>query len=44
MTERCGKWMQLASEPCARPKGHNGPCRSKYDMDNARYMRTGRRG
>ena len=36
---RCGRYMPLAHERCARRPGHLTPCRSRYSMDNARLAR-----
>jgi hypothetical protein len=38
----CGAWMRIAKERCARSSPHRGDHRSRYDMDNARAMQTGR--
>jgi hypothetical protein len=44
----CGAWMPLAQEHCARTNGH-GPekgypgHRTRYALDNALFMATGRR-
>lgn len=44
----CGAWMPIAKERCARTVGHGGEKgysghRTRYALDNARYMATGRR-
>ena len=40
---RCNAWMPTAKELCARAPGHNAEHRSRWAMDNALEMRTGRR-
>ena len=39
----CGGWMPVAKERCARPPGHTTEHRTRYAMDNAYYMKTGRK-
>jgi hypothetical protein len=38
----CGELMRYAKERCARTPGHRFEHRSRYAMDNARRMATGR--
>lgn len=37
----CGALMPLARERCARRPGHTTEHRSRYALENARWMRTG---
>lgn len=39
----CGAWMRNARERCARAPGHANDHRTRWAMDNARAMATGRR-
>lgn len=39
----CGAWMKNAKERCARAPLHNDSHRTRWAMDNALEMRTGRR-
>lgn len=32
---RCGKWMPLNAEPCARLSGHRSTCKSRAAVENA---------
>lgn len=41
--ELCPGWMRYVKERCNRRKGHKGPHRSKYAMDNAYSMKVGRK-
>lgn len=38
----CGEWMPKAAEFCARRRGHRDTHRSRYALDNAKAMRSGR--
>lgn len=38
----CGAVMPYLHEPCARTRGHRYEHRSRYALENARIMRTGR--
>ena len=38
----CGVVMAITKEPCARQPGHTTEHRSRYAMDNALEMKTGR--
>lgn len=38
----CGAWMPRARERCARRPGHGFEHKSRYALENARAMRTGR--
>ncbi len=39
---RCGAWLPVAKEPCARAAGHADSHRSRYALDNAYRAAVGR--
>lgn len=39
---RCGAWMRLAKEPCARMTGHAAEHRTRYALDNLYRSAIGR--